>query len=105
MGDILEGIEVLFLGGDFNGAAPAAGTIEIQGVWIRSLGPINGELVVVEAFVQRARSADPSAVLALGEGDSSTQVATDALGFGRDDANSGAAFGVDLGVLPPRLIG
>ena len=66
-GTSFEGVEVLVVGGDFNAAFPTGRTVEVQGAGIVECPPINREMVVVEAFIQRPRRADPGAILALGQ--------------------------------------
>ena len=69
MRHVLEGVEVLVMGGDLDPAAPAAAAVEVKAAGVRNLGAVNPELVVVEAFVPGTGVADPDAVIALGQGD------------------------------------
>jgi hypothetical protein len=66
--DILESIKVLVSGGDFDPAAPSARAVEVQAAGIRNLSTIDNDLVIVETFVLRDRSADPGAVVTFGPG-------------------------------------
>ena len=105
VGHVLDGIEVLIRGGDFEAAAPAAGAVEVPTAGVRNLGAIDNELVVVETFVLGPRFAYPGAVLALGQWISyATQIKHDALGLWRDDADADATFRVDLWILSAGLI-
>ena len=99
VGNVLEGVEVLVVGGDFDAAFPASRTVEVQGAGIVECSPINREMVVVEAFIQRPlpwcqprRRLRPLERRSL----TSAQTHADALGLGRDDAKSSVALGVDL---------
>jgi len=108
VGHVLEGVEILVMGGDFDAAFPTRGAVEVQGAGVVECSPIDREMIVVKALVQRScRGAHPGAVLGLGQGGApaSAQAHADALGLGRDDAESGVALGVDLRVLLARLIG
>ena len=48
---VLEGIEVLVLGGNLDAAAPAAGAVEILAVGVGYLRAIDHNLVIVKALV------------------------------------------------------
>jgi hypothetical protein len=67
VGDILEGVKILILGGNFNTTSPTAGTIEVQAAGIRNCSPVNPELVVVETFILRARVTGPDSTFVLGQ--------------------------------------
>ena len=103
---VLDGIKVLVLGGDFEPAAPATATVEIQATGIRDLGPIDHELVVVETFVLRPRDADPNAVVTLGQRVLCTpqEFEDHALGLWCDNTSADAPFRADLGKLFAGLI-
>ncbi len=104
---VLDSVEVLVFGGDFDTAAPTVAAVEIQAAGVRDPGAIDDELVIVETFVLRPRDADPGAVVTLGQrvGCAAQELERDALGLGRDDAGPNAAFGVDLRILFARLVG
>ena len=106
MRHVLDGIEVLVLGGDFDAAAPPAAAVEVQAAGIRDSGSINHELVVVETFVLGPRDADPGAVVALGQGVlcAAQELEARRSGLRRDDAGADAAFRVDLGILFAGLV-
>ena len=53
VGNVLEGIEVLVMSRDLDAAFPAGRTVEVQGAGIVECAPVDREMVVVEAFVQR----------------------------------------------------
>ena len=88
VGNVLEGIEVLVMGGDFDAAFPTGRTVEVQGAGIVECPPIDREMVVVEAFIQRPRGADPGAVLGFSQRGPDRKGHADALGLGRNDAKS-----------------
>ena len=103
--DVLESIKVLIAGGDFDAAAPAARAVEVQAAGIRNLSAIDNDLVVVEAFVLRARVADPRAVIALGQRILyAADVEHDVCGSRSDTRVRNAPFRVDLRILFARLI-
>ncbi len=106
VGDILEGIEVLVLGGAFHAAAPAAGPVEVQAAGVRNGSPVDPDLVVVKAFVLRfGFAAGPDAFLVLGQGVfHGSDVELDLLGLGRGDAGADPPVRGDLGILLSRLI-
>ena len=65
VGNVLEGVEILVLGRDFDAAFPAGRTVEVQGAGIVERSAVNREMVVVKAFIQRScRGAGPRAVIA-----------------------------------------
>jgi len=68
MRHVLKRIKVLVLGRNFDAAAPAAGTVEIQAAGVRHLGTIHNDLIVVETFVLGLRVADPGTAIAFGQG-------------------------------------
>jgi len=106
VGDVLECIEVLILGGTLHAAAATAGPVEVQAAGVRYRGPVDPDLVVVEALVLGlGLTAGPHAVLALGQGVShGPDVELDLLGLGRGDARADPAVRGDLGILFSRLI-
>ena len=53
------------MGGDLDGAAPAAGAVEELAAGVGDVGAVDVDPVVMEPLVQGARGADPGAVLAL----------------------------------------
>ena len=63
VGNVLEGVEVLIMSRNFDAAFPTSRTVEVQGAGIVEYSPINREMVVVEAFIQRScRGAHPGAI-------------------------------------------
>jgi hypothetical protein len=68
VGNVLEGVEVLVVSGDFDAAFPPRRTVEVQGAGIVEGPPINREMVVVKAFVQRPGDTRPDTVLAFRRG-------------------------------------
>ncbi len=52
MRDVLDGIEVLVLGRDLDGAAPAAGAVEGLATGVRNVGAADVDPVVMKALVQ-----------------------------------------------------
>ncbi|MGO8928376.1 MAG: hypothetical protein ACLQU3_16030 [Limisphaerales bacterium] len=106
MRHILDGIEVLVLGRDFDTTAPAVAAVEIQAAGVRDPGAIDDELVIVKTFVLRPRVADPGAVVTLGQGVccAAQELERDALGLRRDHAGADPPFRVDLGILFAGLI-
>ena len=106
MRHVLEGIEVLVRGGNFEAAAPAAAAVEVQAAGIRDLGAINHELVIVETFVLGPRDPDPGAVVALSQGVCRTaqKLERNVLSLRRSHSSADAPFRVDLGILFTGLI-
>jgi hypothetical protein len=107
MRNVLEGVEVLILSGNFDAAFPTSRTVKVQGAGIVECPTIDCEMVVVEAFIQRSCcGARPGAILAFREGSApaSAQAHTDALGLGSHNAKSGIALGVDLRILLAGLV-
>ena len=109
VGNVLEGVEVLVMSGDFNAAFPTSRTVEVQRARIVEYPPINRQMVVVEAFIHRSGcGAHPDAVLAFREGGApataQAQAHGDGLRIGRRDAEARVALGVDLRVLLAWLV-
>ena len=106
MRHVLESVEVLIFGGDFDPAAPAAGAVVVQAAGIRNRRAINPNLVVVEPFVLGTRVTDPGAAIALGQGVFyAADVELDVRGLGRDDRGPDTAFRVDHRVFFALLVG
>ena len=85
------------MSGDFDAAFPTSRTVEVQGAGIVKCPPINREMIIVEAFIHRScRGAHPRAVLGFREGGApapaEAKTHADALGLGRDDAESRVAL-------------
>jgi hypothetical protein len=106
VGYVFERIEVLVLGGNLHGAAPAARPVEKLAARIRYLGSVNDDLVIVETFILRIRDTDPGTVLTLGQGVlDASQVKRYALSLGCNDAGADAPFGVDRRIRFALLVG
>ncbi len=103
--DVLDGVEILILGRDLDAAAPAAGAEEELAAGVGHLGAVNVDPVVMEALVQGACGADPGAVFAFRQSDAAPFGHLQVLGLRRDDAETRAAFRIDLGVLLAQLVG
>src|SRR5206468_10553810 len=103
MRHVLQSIEVLVVGGNFNSAAPAARAVEDLGPGVRDRDAIHVELVIVEAFVLSVRNAGPYAFLSLGHGISdAADVEQYALGVRRPEDRAHAPLRVDLRILFAR---
>ena len=106
MRHILQGVEILVFGGDFNATAPTAGAIVIQAARVWNGGAINPDLVVMETFILGSSDADPGTVRLLGQRVAGgTDIELDGLGLGCNDAGADAAFRIDLGILFALLVG
>src|SRR5207344_2604773 len=67
MGDVLDGIEVRVLRRNFDAAFPARRTVKVQGSRIVEGAAIDGQVIIMEALVKRARrGAGPCAVRVFG---------------------------------------
>ena len=105
MRHVLDSVEVLVVSGDLDAAAPAVGTEKELTARVRNFCPVNVNGVIVKAFVQGTRVADPGAVFTLSKRAAISEAYRDALGSGRYDTESHAAFRVDLRILFARLVG
>jgi hypothetical protein len=62
MRHVLERIEFLVVGWDFQPTAPVAGAVEEQPTGVRDLSAVNDDLVIVETFVLGGRGDDPGSL-------------------------------------------
>ena len=69
MRHILQRVELLIGRRHFYPASPTHGSEEIETVWIRDLGTINFQAVVMKTFVQRRRDSSPNTILPFGQGE------------------------------------
>ena len=105
MGHVLERVEILILGGNFDAAAPAAGAVKIQTAGIGNRGPVDPELVVVESLVLGTGVSGPDACRVLDQVVfDRADVELNLVRLARSDTGADAALGIDLGVLPAGLI-
>ena len=103
--NVLECVEILVVGRNFNAAAPAAGPVEVEAVGIRDLGTVHNDLVVMKAFILGTRLADPRSVVTFGQRIlHSADIELDDLCLRRDNAGADSALGIDLGILLARLV-
>jgi hypothetical protein len=106
MRHVLDGIEVRVVSRNFETTAPSTAAVKIHTAGVWDSGTINHELVVVETFILGSRDADPSPVLALGQGVlcASQEFEHDALCLWRNHTGADAPFRIDLGVLFAGLV-
>ena len=103
--NVLQGIEILVCGRDVDSAAPAACPIIIQAGGIRNVGPVDIQLIVVEALVLGSGFAHPESFCVFGELIfDAADIQLHALGLRSVHPHADATLGIDHGVLFSGLV-
>jgi hypothetical protein len=109
VGNVLQGVEVLVVGGDFDAAFPARRAVEVQGARIIECAAVNSEVIVVKTLVERLLChSGPDPVITLGEFEAtplnSAQAYANHLGIGRFNPKPRKVLGVHFRKLLAGLI-
>src|ERR1019366_1120060 len=107
--NVLEGVEILVMRGNFNAAFPAGRTVEIPGAGIIEYPAVNDEMVIMKTFFHRlCGCAHPDTVCIFREGGApasdQAQFHGNALGLRRLDTESRVTLRIDLWVSLAVLV-
>jgi hypothetical protein len=103
--NVLQRIEILIVGRNLNGAAPAARTVEDLRARVRDGDAVNVELVIMKTFVLSVCDAGPDAVLSFGHRiANAAHIDQHSLSVRRPQLCADAPLRVDLGILFARLV-
>lgn len=92
MSDVLDGVEIPVVGGDFDTAAPAVSTAEEPAVGVRNFCSVDLDSIIVKTLVQRTRIANSRAIFVLRELTAISESHADTLGLRRDDSEFDTAL-------------